>query len=78
MFVPNFKILGQVVPEKSLTKNFNIHNIGVRDRKKKNRKRRQEIISAPWFCFWYYIWLSSSCIQNLKTLSKKEAEKSVI
>ena len=28
IFVPNFKILGQVVPEKSLTK-----NIGVRDRK---------------------------------------------
>ena len=42
MFVPNFKILGQVVPEKSLTKNFNIHNIGVRDRKKENRKRRQK------------------------------------
>ena len=38
MFVPNFKILGQVVPEKSLTKNFNIHNIGVRDRKRKIEK----------------------------------------
>ena len=35
MFVPTFKILGQVVPEKSLTKNFHINYIGVRDRKKK-------------------------------------------
>ena len=34
MFVPNFKILGQVVPEKSLTKNFNIHNIGETEKKK--------------------------------------------
>ena len=33
MFVPNFKILGQVVPEKSL-KNFHIHYLGVRDRKR--------------------------------------------
>ena len=38
MFIPNFKILGQVVPEKVLTK-----NIGVRDRKTENRKRRQKI-----------------------------------
>ena len=34
MFVPNFKILGQVVPEKSLTKISIIHYIGIRDRKK--------------------------------------------
>ena len=34
MFVPNFKILGQVVPEKSLTK-ISIYYIGVRDRKKR-------------------------------------------
>ena len=40
-FVPNFKILGQVVNEKYLTK-FSIFIIiyyGVRDRKKKNRKK---------------------------------------
>ena len=35
MFVPNFKILGQVVPEKSLTK-----NIGVRDRKEKQKTEK--------------------------------------
>ena len=34
LFVPNLKILGQVVPEKSLTKKFHIHYIGVRDSKK--------------------------------------------
>ena len=33
MFVPNFKILGQVVPEKS-DKIFHIHYHGVRDRKR--------------------------------------------
>ena len=40
-FVPNFKILGQVVNEKSLTKIsiFIIIYYGVRDRKKKNRKK---------------------------------------
>ena len=31
MFVPNFKILGQVVPEKSLTKKIHIYYLGVRD-----------------------------------------------
>ena len=40
MFVPNFKILGQVVPEKSLTKNIGVH---VREIKTENRKRRQKI-----------------------------------
>ena len=33
MFVPNFKVLGQVVPEKSLTKNSIFKYKGVRDRK---------------------------------------------
>ena len=43
MFVPNFKILGQVVPEKYLTKKFHIHNIGVRDR---NQSRTNGPINA--------------------------------
>ena len=44
MFVPNFKILGQVVPEKSDEK-FNIHYIGVRDRKieKENKNKSQHL-----------------------------------
>ena len=44
MFVPNFKILGQVVPEKSDEK-FNIHSIGVRDRKieKENKNKSQHL-----------------------------------
>ena len=46
MFVPNFKILGQVVPEKSDEK-FNIHYIGVRDRKiekeNKNKNKSQHL-----------------------------------
>ena len=39
--VPNFKILSQVVNEKSLTKNsIFITYIGVRDRKKKKGKKK--------------------------------------
>ena len=37
-FVPNFKILGKVVPEKSLTK-----TIAVRDRKTENRKKKAKL-----------------------------------
>ena len=44
MFVPNFKILGQVVPEK-FDEKFNIHYIGVRDRKieKDNGNKSQHL-----------------------------------
>ena len=44
MFVPNFKILGKAVPEKSLTKisMFITNKIGLRDRKK-NRKKKAKI-----------------------------------
>ena len=69
MFVPNFKILGQVTPEKSLTK-----NIGVRDRKTENRKRRQKYILTSWFCLQLYTWLSSLCILNLKTVALIDTE----
>ena len=41
MFVPNFKILGQVVPEKSLTKFLYSLPWSERLKKEKNRKRRQ-------------------------------------
>ena len=48
-FVPNFKILGQVVNEKSLTKiSIFIIYIGVRDRKIEKHAKK---ISAPWVCF---------------------------
>ena len=46
MFVPNFKILGKAVPEKSLKKISHIHYIGLSDRKMKNRKRRQKNLST--------------------------------
>ena len=41
MFVPNFKILGQVVPEKSLTKMSIFITLELEIEKGKNRKRRQ-------------------------------------
>ena len=43
MFVPNFKILGQVVAEKSLTENFPIHCIGVKEGKNKKLKKKAKI-----------------------------------
>ena len=41
MFVPNFKILGQVVPEKFLTKISIFIPLECEIEKGKNRKRRQ-------------------------------------
>ena len=49
MFVPNFKIVGAVVPEKSLT-NFPMHYIGMSDGKKEKKvKRRQNICQHSGF-----------------------------
>ena len=41
MFVPNFEMLGAVVPEKSDT-NFPMHYTGVRDGKKEKLKRSRK------------------------------------
>ena len=40
MFVPNFKILGAVVPKKSLT-NFPKNYTGVRDGKKEKKRKKK-------------------------------------
>ena len=73
-FVPNFKILGQVVNEKSLTKiSIFILYIGVRDRKKKNRKKNANKISAPWICFQYTLGHPYP-VHKLKTLALLNAE----
>ena len=45
--------------------------------KKEKIDKEGKINLTPWFCFQYCIWLSSCCIQNLKTLAQIEAEKSV-
>ena len=71
MFVPNFKILDQVVPEKSLTKISIFITLEWQIEKGKNRKRRQKLISELWFCFQWYTYLSSSFIQNLKTITHR-------
>ena len=47
MFVPNFKSLGKVVPEKSLTKisisiNFHIHYIGVKEKGKIEKESKNK------------------------------------
>ena len=65
--VPNFKILGAVVPEKSLTQISLCIYTGVSD-----AKRRQN-----WFSFPQYTWPLSRCIQNLKTLALIGAKNSV-
>ena len=76
MFVPNFKILGAVVPEKSSDTNFPMHYIGVRDGKKE-KKRRQNRFQHLLFFFTHYISTLYRCIQNSKTLALIGAEKSV-
>ena len=45
--------------------------------KRKNRKRRQKLITESWFSFSQYIWPLSRCIQNSKTLAVIGAENSV-
>ena len=66
-FVPNFKILGQVVHEKSLTKIYIfIIYIGVRDRKKNQRTNgpvNAHLISWP------------SKAQNIQNLEKYMVKK---
>ena len=76
-FVPNFKILGAVVPEKSLTQISLCITMEWEMEKSKTRKRKQKLISASWFSFPQYTWPLSRCTQNLKTLALIEAEKSV-
>ena len=76
MFVSNFKILGQVVPEKSLTKKTNSHYIGVRDRKieKEGKNKSQHlgfVFSNTFGCPHHVYKIYRPCL-------KKEAEKSVI
>ena len=44
---------------------------------KKEKKAKINLSNLDFVFSEHYIWLFSSCIQNLKTLSKKEAEKSV-
>ena len=43
----------------------------------KRGKKRQKIIAASWFPFPQYTWPLSRCIQNLKTFTLIEAEKSM-
>ena len=48
MYVPNFKILGQVVPAKSLTKVSIFITLELEKGKGKNRKTRQKLFSESW------------------------------
>ena len=71
MFVPNFKILGAVVPEKFLTQISLC--ITLSERWKKKAKFNLSIL-----VFFPTIYLPlSMCIQNLKILALIGAEKSV-
>ena len=72
-YLPNFKIVSQVVPEKSVTGCFPIHYKGVSDGKSKDKKK-----ALAYLCSYIqYTWSSCRCIQNLKKLAQLGAEKSV-
>ena len=51
MFVPNFKILGQVVPEKSLTKISFALPVSERLKKEKIEKEGKIKSQHPWFFY---------------------------
>ena len=72
MFVPNFKILGQVVLEKSLTK-ISICITLESERWKKEKIEKEGKIKSQHLSF-ASTWLSSLCIQNLKTVALIDAE----
>ena len=76
-FVPNYKILGTVVLEKSLTQISLCITLEWETEKKKKWKRRQKLITESWFSFPQYTWHLLRCIQNLKTLAVIGAENSV-
>ena len=73
----NFKILGIVVPEKSLTQTSLCITLEWQMEKRKNGKRRQKLLTESCFFFPQYTWPLSRCIQNLNTLSVIGAENSV-
>ena len=54
-----------------------MHNIGVKDGKKRKKWKKKGKIKTSILTFTQYTWAPSRCIQNLKTLAKIGAEKSV-
>ena len=54
----NFKILSQVVPEKSLTENVHMHYIGMRDGKKRKIEKEGKI-NISTLNFFYTIYLAT-------------------
>ena len=55
-FILNFRILSQVIPEKSLTENVHMHYIGVRDGKKIEKEGK---INISTLIFFYTIYLAT-------------------
>ena len=69
MFVPNFKFLGAVVPEKSDTY-FPMHYIGEERWKKGKMEKKEGKINSNIMVFLYTINFNLyRCIQSLKTLA---------
>ena len=84
--MPNFRVLTQVVPEKSLTeKNVYMYYIREKEGKKQKfpleRKKNEQIkglISNMWLFFCYTIQLSlSSFVPNFRVLTQVVPEKSL-
>ena len=59
MFVPHFKVLRQVVSVKSLTETFPMHNIGVKDQKKKKKMEKGGKNKISILIFLYTIYLAT-------------------
>ena len=72
--VPSLNIFGLIVPEKSVTKNFNVWKL----ERQKNEEITGQIRAAAWFRYTLYIHPLSTCAPSLKLLGLTVPEKSVM
>ena len=73
MYVPTFNLLGLIVPEKSVTKIFNVWKL----ERKKNEKIKGQIRAAAWFQYTRYIHPFSMCVTSFNLPGLTVPEESV-
>ena len=72
--IPSFNLLGLTVPEKSVTKNFNVWKL----ERRKNEEIKGRIREAAWFQHTRYICPLSMCVPSFNLLGFTVPEKSVM
>ena len=74
MCVSSFNLLGLTVPEKSVTKNFNVWKL----ERKKNEEIKGWMRAAAWFWYTWYICPLSTCVPSFNILGLTVPEKNVM